>query len=141
MDYQVTQLVCFKSDRFLRKVERFYNNKLKTHAITSTQLFVLVALLEKDGIKFKEKELADLVNMEGSTLSGILDRMAQKELIERHTNPEDARSVLVYLTPKAKIIGPDILKTAEEIDHDVKSRLSEGEFSIFLEILDKITME
>ncbi len=136
MDFKLTQYICFRLGKTIRKVNRYYDINLQKHNITSTQLFVLSAILDKECIKFKE--LAELVNIEGSTLSGVVDRMERKDLVRRQEDPEDRRSVLICSTEKAREIGPDILETAAQIDESIKNRLSAGEYVLFLEILDKI---
>lgn len=136
MDYQMTQAICFRLGKTMRKVNKYYDKNLQTHNITFTQLFILAALLEKEPIRFKE--LADLVNIEGSTLSGIIDRMERKDLVQRREDHEDRRSLLLGLTDKAREIGPELLQTAHRLEDDLKAKLSDGEYLLFLEILDKI---
>lgn len=136
MTYQMTQAICFRLGKTMRKVNKYYDKNLQKHDITFTQLFVLAALLEKQRIKFKD--LADLVNIEGSTLSGIIDRMERKGLVQRLEDYEDRRSILLGLTDKAKEIGPELMQTASQLEEDLKSRLSGGEYILFMEILDKV---
>ncbi len=136
MNFELTQYICFSLGKTIRKVNRYYDKNLQKHDITSTQLFVLSAILDKECIKFKE--LAGLVNIEGSTLSGVIDRMEKKDLVRRQVDNEDRRSVLICSTDKAREIGPEILETAAQIDESIKDRLSAGEYALFLEILDKI---
>ena len=91
-------------------------------------------LWEKDGLKFKE--LAEKVNMDGATLTGILDRMERSGFVERKDDPEDRRSLLVYLTAKSKSQGQEIVHLADGFDDDVRQQVPEKEFLTFLKVLD-----
>ncbi|MGQ9825899.1 MAG: MarR family winged helix-turn-helix transcriptional regulator, partial [Desulfotomaculales bacterium] len=73
--------ICFKLNRVMRKIQRYYENGLSPYGITPVQFYVLSALWAGDGIKFKD--LARRLDMDGSTLTGILDRMERLDLVER----------------------------------------------------------
>src|SRR5665648_1186813 len=66
-----SKYVCYKLSRVMRKVHRYYERKLSLYGITPSQFYVLSAVWEKDGVKFKD--LAKSLEMDGSTLTSILD--------------------------------------------------------------------
>lgn len=133
-----TKYVCFKLGKVMRKVQRYYESSLASYEITPVQFYVLNALWENDGMKFKD--LAKSVNIDGSTLTGILDRMERGGFVERRDDPEDRRSLLVFLTEKAKRIGPTIISLAEKLDQGIKKQFSEEEFSTFLKVLEQLSV-
>jgi DNA-binding MarR family transcriptional regulator len=47
-------------------------------------------------------ELAEKIKLTNSTVSGVIDRLVQHELVERVIPPENRRSVLIHLTDKGK---------------------------------------
>lgn len=130
--------ICFKLGKVMRKVQRYYEGNLSPYEITPVQFYVLNALWENDGAKFKD--LAKSVNMDGSTLTGILDRMERGGFVERRDDPEDRRSLLVFLTEKARKIGPVIISLAEKLDQEIKEQFSKEEFSIFLRVLEQLSV-
>ncbi|HTX61930.1 MAG TPA: MarR family transcriptional regulator, partial [Methanobacterium sp.] len=79
--------VCFKLNKVRRKIHRYYESKLEPFNITPVQFYVLSALWDKDEIKFKD--LAQRLDMDGSTLTGTLDRMEKSGFIEKKDDPED----------------------------------------------------
>jgi len=129
--------ICNKLNKVMRKVQRFYEAKLSSFGITPVQFVVLASLLKNDGMKFKD--LAENIDMDGSTLTGILDRLERAGYVERKGDPEDRRSVLIFLTEKANESGPALLKTAEEFDEEIKEHFTPDEFDVFIRVLDKIT--
>ena len=128
--------ICFKLSRVMRKVQRYYEANLAHFAITPVQFYVLSALLWNDGVKFKD--LAKSVGIDGSTLTGILDRMERGGFVERRDDPEDRRSLLVYMTEKSKDMGPGMIELAEKLDRDIKERFTGAEYDTFMRVLDQL---
>ena len=79
--------------------------------------------------KTKPKEIAAELKLENSTISGVLERMEKKELIERQVSKEDRRFIEVVLTEKGKALQNPILATVEEVNKDVLSEMSQEEQS------------
>jgi len=129
--------ICYKLSKVMRKVQRYYEASLVHFEITPVQFYVLSALLSSDGMKFKD--LAKSVGIDGSTLTGILDRMARGGFVERRDDPEDRRSLLIYLTEKSKEMGPDMMKLAEKLDRDIKEQFPGAEFATFMKVLDQLS--
>ncbi|MBS4030941.1 MAG: MarR family transcriptional regulator [Clostridiales bacterium] len=128
--------ICFKLSKVMRKVQKYYENRLVAFGITPVQFYVFNVLWEKDGLKFKE--LAEKVNMDGATLTGILDRMERSGFVKRQDDPEDRRSLLVYLTAKSKSQGQEMVRLADGFDDDVRQQIPEAEFITFLKVLDDL---
>lgn len=134
-----SKYVCYKLSRVMRKVHRYYESNLSQYGITPSQFYVLSAVWEKDGVKFKD--LAKSLDMDGSTLTSILDRMERLDLVERRNDPEDRRSLLVFLREKAKHTIPEITCLAEKLDQEIKERFSDEEFATFERVLEKFSQE
>lgn len=123
----------------MRKVHRYYEGNLSQYGITPSQFYVLSEIWEKDGLKFKE--LAQKLEMDGSTLTSILDRLERLDLVERRNDPEDRRSLLVFLKEKAKQKINEIAHLADELDQEIKERFSGEEFATFERVLEKLSQE
>jgi len=123
----------------MRKVNRYFESNFSQFGITPAQFYVLTAVWERDGVKFKD--LAKSLEMDGSTLTSILDRMERQELVERRDDPEDRRSLLVFLTEKAKQEVAIITTLAEKLNQEIKERFTEEEFETFERVLEKIAQD
>jgi len=134
-----SKYLCYKLSRVMRKVHRYYESNLSQYGITPSQFYVLSAVWEKDGVKFKD--LAKSLDMDGSTLTSILDRMERLDLVERRNDPEDRRSLLVFLKEKAKQKSAEITFLAEKLDQEIKERFPDKEFATFERVLDKFSQE
>lgn len=81
---------------------RIFEKLLTTHGISEfngAQGRILFVLWETDGIPISE--LARRTGLAKTTLTSMLDRMEQKELITRVYSPADRRTVKIRLTEKA----------------------------------------
>jgi DNA-binding MarR family transcriptional regulator len=128
--------VCFKLNRVRRKIHRYYEEKLAQFKITPAQFYVLSALWDKDEIKFKD--LAKRLDMDGATLTGVLDRMEKRDFIQRNEDTRDRRSVLVCLTSKSKEIRPQMIEIARDLDAEFRKNVDEKDYNKLLNVLDQL---
>ena len=71
------------------------------------------------------KQLAEILGIETSTVSGLLDRLQKNGLIDRIVNSEDRREVQVIATQK----GRDLEGPVTEIIDDVNARVLKNFYS------------
>jgi DNA-binding MarR family transcriptional regulator len=74
--------------------------KLVEIRLTGPQLFVLRTLIDTDGLSLKE--LSARVGLAHSTLSGIVQRLERRGIVERRTRPEDRRITGVFLSERVR---------------------------------------
>lgn len=91
------------------------------YGVSESQCFVLVEIGRKSNISIKE--LAEILHLDKSGISRIVEELVQKDYVERKTSIEDRRFVLLNLTPKGK-------EHFEKIENDMNRK--------FKEILNKI---
>ena len=131
--YDARRHICFNLGRVMRLVYDYYEQRLSPFELTPPQYFVFNALWMGDGITVGE--LGERVSLDSSTLTGIIDRMERNGYVERRPNPDDRRSVLVFLTPKARELGPRILEFAEELDATLRQPFTQEEMDTFERVL------
>jgi DNA-binding MarR family transcriptional regulator len=131
------QYICFKLNKAMRVIQRYYERHLTPLGITPSQFYVLSYLWEKDEAKFKD--LAKSVNIEGPTLTGILDRLERNGFISRKDDLEDRRSIVISLTEKAKKIIPQGMAFVKQLDDEVKRSFLPEEFTNCIKVIDKIS--
>jgi MarR family transcriptional regulator, organic hydroperoxide resistance regulator len=62
------------------------------------------------------RELVAATAQRPSTLTGVLDRLERRRLIERAANPADRRSVLVRLTPEGRAHAARVATAYRELE-------------------------
>lgn len=131
--YDARRHICFNLGRVMRRVYDYYEQRLSAYGLTPPQYFVFNALWMGDGVS--AGELGKRVSLDGSTLTGIIDRMERNGYAERRPNPDDRRSVLIFLTDKARELGPRILEFADELDAALRQPFSQEEMDTFQRVL------
>ena len=137
--YDARKHICFNLGRVMRRVYDHYDQRLLPFGLTSPQYFVFNALWMGDGVTVGE--LGERVSLDSSTLTGIIDRMERNGYVERRPNPDDRRSVLVFLTTKARELGPRILEFADELDINLRQPFSQEEMDTFERVLRALAEE
>ena len=120
--------LCFALYSAQRALTRAYAELLAPLGITYPQYLVFLLLWEKDGRAVKD--LGTCLELDSGTLTPLLKRLEQRELVERRRDPEDERSVKIFLTPegralktKAKKVPAGLLAKARMTDRHAVGRL------------------
>ncbi len=112
------QMLCFSLGAAMRRISRIYAEALATHDITPPQLFLLSCLGRTDGLK--PSELAELVCLDSSSLTGLLDRTEKAGLVRREPNPADRRALRVFVTA----LGKQRLAELEPVIKELQVRIN-----------------
>lgn len=137
MNWKKDDLLCFHLGVAMRKISRIYAEGLAAYEVTPAQLFMLSCLATQNGQK--PSELAEAVQLDASSMTGLLDRTEKSKLIRRMRDPSDRRALRIYLTPQGeetvKRLEPVILQLQEKVHEDFFGGYSEEQVACFLEIL------
>jgi DNA-binding MarR family transcriptional regulator len=120
----------------VRKIVRAVNLESKrvekTFGISIPQLLTLKFLNEEVGYKSSMKAIKEMLSLNASTVTGIVDRLEQKGFVARLPDPKDKRSTPIVLTSK----GSGLLKNTKESLHEKISKsldkISEEEYQDIL---------
>lgn len=82
--------------------ERYSAPDVKAMGLTTTQFDVIATLGNQPPMTCKELGEKTLVTK--GTLTGVLERLEAKGILERKINPEDARSQMIGLTEKGQAL-------------------------------------
>lgn len=80
----------------LQGFERFVAEPVRRHGLTHPQFDIIATLGNTPGMTYKE--LGERTLITKGTLTGVIDRLEQKGLVERVRNRDDRRSFRVRLT-------------------------------------------
>ena len=118
-------------------VFQYLSQRLAPYDITPSQYGILNCLWINDGTCLP-RQIAELLCLETSTVSGILDRMQKKDLIDRVINPENRREILVMITPKGEALKAPVLKISDEVNEEVLKDFSPKETEFIRKSLRQI---
>ena len=108
-------------------------NKLR---LTSSQWKIILALNSFDGLS--QRELADRIYVDGSTLVPVIDKMEQNGLLERKPDPKDRRHNRLYLTKKSESVVDSIVEIILQLRKTLYKGLSKGDLESMRPKLKKI---
>lgn len=118
------------------------NRKLEEHNITSAQWAVLKDLHMNEAFgniqNATPASIAERLNMDRPTMSGVITRLLKNEWIESMQNPEDRRSQLIKLTYKTREIIHNFEDIADLIITKAMSGFTEDETEDFKKYLLRI---
>ena len=97
---------------------------------------ILKVLLEKGTIT--QSELQDIIDIRSGSLSEILSKMEDKELIIREKDENDKRSNKIYLNDKAKDVREGVLDVLNDWNKEITKSLTEEEEEMLKSLLEKV---
>jgi DNA-binding MarR family transcriptional regulator len=86
------------------------------------------------------KELHHFSLVTSGGMSNLLNHMEKDELISRHQDPEDQRSVRIRLTKKGKQLAEEGMAELTKLEHKFTSPLSKKEQQDLAKLLQKMLM-
>ncbi len=111
---------------------------LSRYDLTVRQHGVLKVLLEEDGLP--ARELVVRLFSDSSTIMDIIDRLEEKGLVRRETDPQDRRVNHIFLTDEAKILLPEIRNQTDRFEQAIYRLLSPEEIEALKTGLTKLCM-
>ena len=110
-----------------------YNRIMKPTGITRAQWRVILQLKRRDGQT--QSELANVLDMGKVSVGGLVDRLEERNWVERRADPKDRRMNRVYLTKKAGEIDDKMTKTGHILVDQTFRNLSPDERDTLINLL------
>ncbi|MCO6279924.1 MarR family transcriptional regulator [Staphylococcus epidermidis] len=133
--HNLKEQLCFSLYNAQRQVNRYYSNKVfKKYNLTYPQFLVLTILWDESPVNVK-KVVTELA-LDTGTVSPLLKRMEQVDLIKRERSEVDQREVFIHLTDKSEMIRPELSNASEKVA--TVSSLSKEEVKELNRLLGKV---
>ena len=113
-----------------------FSERLADYGITPGQYGVLNCLWSQGSAA--PKEIARLLRLENSTVSGILDKLQKRGLVNRVLALNDRRSIRVEPTREGLALRDDVLHTVEELNREVLAAFVPEERRQLLDLLRRL---
>ena len=110
---------------------------LNTLGLHAGQEMTLFQLWIEEGLS--QAHLAACMGVEPPTATKMLQRMEQAELIERRTDPLDARVTRVYLTERGRSLEQPVLAVWKELETQTVVGLSATEQALLSRLLMQVS--
>ena len=134
------EMLCFSLGVAMRRVSKLYAEALAQFDITPPQLFLLTCLEMDDGQK--PRDLAEMVSLDSSSMTPLLDRTEAAGLLVRRPDPDDRRSLRIFLTDKGRELSaklePVVEQLQDRIHREFFADYSPDQVQLFKEMLTRV---
>jgi DNA-binding MarR family transcriptional regulator len=108
-------------------------------SVTAQEGQVLAFVSARDGVPVTA--IVRLLGVSKSTVTSLLKRLETTGLTHRGNNPHDARSWLVFATPKGRRVGTAARERALAFEQRIEARLGTADFRALARVVDAVTAE
>lgn len=110
----------------------------KNSNLTKNQSVILDYIYSEEEKQIYQKDIEQKLLIRRSTATEILNRMEQKDLIIRKSDPLDSRKKVLTLTATGKKIAIMDIDKIDILENKIRKNLTNEEIKTLLFILDKI---
>ena len=136
LDYKNS--VAFISRNTAKTLEKALDAELlSTYGLSSSQWKIIAALAIHSGLN--QKELADFLSLDASSLVPVIDKMEQNQFLIRKPNPKDRRHNRIFITKKSESAINSIVDAILKLRRIIYKDISEREIEIAKKVLQKLT--
>lgn len=107
--------------------------------LTLPQFYTLLHL-EQTEEACKMSDLADATHQSAASLTGVVDRLRDKQLLERVRDERDRRQVMVAVTHQGRGLISEIKQARREQMQAALAHLDEPELDLLMRLLDRILL-
>lgn len=119
-------------------VEKMSNHVLAPYELTHTQYKILMVLFRNKGKQIRQADIETHFSMTNPSVTGIIQNLEKKGLVQRIQNPDDKRSKLLTLTEQAVSMEQELRAQGEFLEKQVTAKLTEDESRQLIVLLKKI---
>lgn len=117
-------------------LEQLYNKNLINEGLSISQARVIYLLYQNDGMT--QSELQQDLLIKASSITKLIDVLAEKGLVIREVCPDDARIKKIYLTEEGRKKEENLYKISEATEANLLSSLSDSEGKDLISMLKSI---
>ncbi|TKI03201.1 MarR family winged helix-turn-helix transcriptional regulator [Martelella alba] len=118
--------------------DRLLEHYLTPYEITAAQ-FKVMLMMKRDGV-ITSAELCRCISLDSGAMSRMLDRLENKNMIERVRSRTDRRQFHLALTDKGQQFCQEIATIAVKAFNDLLAPLTPAELSEFDRLLEKLVV-
>lgn len=118
-----------------------FENSLSRHGLTQGGFLVLTYMNRHPDSSYTPTQLAEALNVSRATMTGLLDGLEAKQLVERGIHTEDRRKMSVRLTEHGHSTMDAILPEYYETIANIMGGLTDVEKGDLVDMLKRISQE
>lgn len=119
-------------------IEKLSNQVLAPYELSNAQYKIMMTLYRHADKTVRQADIEEQFSLTNPTVTGIIQNLEKKGLIQRVQNPNDKRSKLLCLTAKAYEIRDEVEQLGEALESQVTEPLSAQECEQLCALLKKM---
>jgi DNA-binding MarR family transcriptional regulator len=119
--------ICSLANRAVRRMIAYYNQTLEPLGLTAQQVMALGVLWQADGISLGE--FSRQAGMGKAAAVTMIQRLENMGLVVKAVDPTDGRLNVLNLTRKARLLAPEILSAAADLEKNIKQAVGKEDMA------------
>ncbi|MBR1439534.1 MAG: MarR family transcriptional regulator [Synergistaceae bacterium] len=120
------------------EIDKLSNPILEPHDLTNSQFKILKFLLVSPENSVRQVDVERYFSMTNPTVTGLVQVLEKKGLIERKINPDDSRSKILCPTQKTLAMKDLLYQLGDELEGKLTSVLTPDEKDTLMNLLKKL---
>ncbi len=131
-----TRCIYFNLNTLTRNIKKLWDEAFKRHGLSPAHGYLLRAVLSSPGMS--QKELADELLLDPSTITRFIDALSARRLVERRPSKDNARESTVVPTARGKALQKELEQTGYELYKSMRKTLGARRFDNFVKELKAV---
>lgn len=120
------------------EIDKFSNPILEPYGLTISQYKIIKYLFLHPDEQVRQVDIERYFSMTNPTVTGLVQALEKKGMIERITNPNDSRSKILCLTQKTLDMKELLYSLGEELESKLTDKLTPEEKQELITLLKKL---
>jgi MarR family transcriptional regulator for hemolysin len=119
-----------------RAIKKCLKDRAETKLNITREQFQLLKAISEKGEDVIQKDMADMMGKDKSTILRLIDSLEAKELVRRAINPIDKRKNYLMVTKKGEGVIKQYMKIYSKFINEIQQGLTEAELKTFYKVVD-----
>ncbi|WP_084536382.1 MarR family winged helix-turn-helix transcriptional regulator [Azospirillum halopraeferens] len=136
-EFVLAERIQYRLRRVLQRSGAIFNDCLGQEQLTTTQWAILLTLNTEGPLS--QVRLGRLTSIDPATTQGVVMRLIERDLVERHTDPRDRRRKSVRLSDSGAALVAGLLPRVAEAHARIMEPLSAQDRDHLLSLLERLS--
>lgn len=133
---ELNECINFVLNSTQNTIHAYFKEKLRPFGVTPIQYSMLKCLWDTD--MQTPTQLSQTLQVDTSTITGLIERLERKNLVVRTYSREDRRSILVCLKESGRQMQAGVEAAIQEANVEVTLGLERDEVAVFMRLCEKM---
>jgi DNA-binding MarR family transcriptional regulator len=121
----IESCISFLFGKAYQHITAIARERLAPYGVTPVQFALLHLLWDQDGQS--GTALGTRLQLDSATITGVLDRLANAELLERRPDPTDRRINLIFLTEQGRTLRAPLNTVMDALNQELFSQFTDAD--------------